>query len=664
MQVLTTEQIISLIESKTTFEASANDHSFSIKINSYKPFVCAAIHNGHQLRTALQKRCLLSDFERWYEEDPLTADFIAAFPITIIANDSRYEYDLNREPAACIYDLAWNKPVWKEPLTEAQRKFSLRKHRNFYRVVHCLITKLESLFGAAVVYDIHSYNYKRYDLPMPVFNIGAERIDMKKFGFYVQGWKKQLSTIRIPNIENAVAINDIFKGHGYLLKYIISHFKNTLVLATEIKKIYCDENTGELYPVVIESLKKGFEQIIPDHALKFARNRTNLKAKNRTVFLNNHWDKSIYEIDKMLYRMVWNFEILNFVNPMNIERERKKFFASRFRYEPRFRYKQLILDPFEFRRRLYQIPVEKIEDSAIRGLYRDVIDSYADKVDIISSIGSEKFLYNSLRYYGKPDEKDLDNARYLLHLPSVPEVNGQDTISARDAIPYFKRELEKYGFECRIDLSDRIVAKAIVINHKKQLLIRKNARFTETALKALFHHEIGIHMLTTMNSREQKLQLFNIGLPINDLSQEGLAIMAEYLSGNISVERLKELAVRVLAVNYMLKEHSFSECFNYLVEYLGVTPDRAFGLSARVYRGGGFTKDYLYLRGFKEVRRMHSEQIRLDNLFIGKTSIAYLPVINELVERKLVSPPRFLPFAFLEPQQENSIINYIISGIK
>ncbi|MDZ7741499.1 MAG: flavohemoglobin expression-modulating QEGLA motif protein [Bacteroidota bacterium] len=664
MRVLTIEQIISLIESKTTFEAAASDQSFTIKVTSYKPFVCAAIHNGHQLRTALQKWCLPDDSERWYEEDPLTADFIAAFPITITGNDSRYEYDLNREPAACIYDLAWNKPVWRDPLTEAQRKLSLRKHRNFYRVVHALVAKLESLFGAAVVYDIHSYNYKRYEQPMPVFNIGAERIDMKKFGFHVRDWQKQLSTIEIPNIENIVAINDIFKGHGYFLKYITSYFNNTLVLATEIKKVYCDENTGELYPLVIEALKKAFGRIIPDHALKFARKRTSLKPKSRTLLLNNHWDESIYEIDRILHKMVWNFEILNFVNPLNIEKERKKFFASEFRYEPRFRYKQLVLDPFEFRRKLYQIPVEKIEDSVIRGLYRDVIDSYADKVDIISSIGREKFLYNSLRYYGKPDEKDLDNARYLIHLPSVPEIAANGNISAKDAIPYFRKEVEKYGFECRIDLSDRIVAKAIVINHKKQLLIRKSAKFSEQDLKALINHEIGIHMLTTMNSREQKLQLFNIGLPINDLSQEGLAIMAEYLSGNINIDRLKELAMRVLAINFMLKDHSFGECFHYLVEQLEVKPEKAFGLSARVYRGGGFTKDYLYLRGFKEVLKLYDEKVKLDNLFIGKTSIAYLPVIDELVERKLVNAPKYLPNAFGEPQDRNPIINYIISGIK
>ena len=664
MQALTIKQIMGLIESKTTFEASAKDHSFTLRISAYKPFVCAAIHDGHRLRPALRKQCLLSDQERWYEEDPLTADFIASFPITIVGNDSRYEYDLNREPAACIYDLAWSKPVWKEPLSEEQRKLSLRKHRNFYKVVHAMIAKLESLFGGVIVYDVHSYNYKRYEQKLPVFNIGADRIDIKKFGFYVREWKKALSEIKLPNVDTSVAINEVFKGYGYFLQYISQNFRNVLVLATEIKKVYCDENTAEFYPMVIEALKKGLEQVIPDHALKFTRNRTSLKAFNRVALLNNHWDRSIFEIDKMLFKMVWNFEILNYVNPLNIEKERKKFFAANFMYDPVFKYKQLVLDPYEFRRKLYQIPIERIEDSRIRNLYRDVIDSYADKVDIISAIGKEKFLYNSLRYYGKPDENDLDNARYLLHLPAIPDPEEEQTLDAAQAVSYFRKEADRYGFHCRIDLSDRIVAKAIVINHKKQLLVRKSARFTESALKAMMHHEIGIHMLTTFNSREQKLNLFNIGLPINDLSQEGLAIMAEYLSGNVSMARLKELGIRVLAINFMLKGNTFRECFHHLVSHLSLKPEKAFGITARVYRGGGFTKDYLYLRGFKDILKLYHQNISLDNLFVGKTSMAYLPVLDELVERKLVQQPKYIPFAFREPRNENSIINYIISGIK
>lgn len=664
MQILTIDQIISNIKNKVIFEAVPHDRSFSIRIETYKPLICAAIHNGHSIRDELKEICLLDKQQRWYEEDPLTGDFITGFPVTLIANDSRYEYDLNRDPANCIYETAWGSQVWDRPLSAKERTTSLKKHENFYRVFHVLMEKLDLLFGSCVVYDIHSFNYKRYEHNTPVFNIGAEKVNLKKFGYYIRHWQKELSQIRLPNIETKAAINDVFKGNGYLLQYALDHFPESLVLATEIKKVYCDEKTGETYPVVIEALKEGLKEAILSNATRFVRNRTRFRPGSKAVLLNNHLEKSIIEVDRMLYKMVRNFEILNYVNPVNIEKEKKKFFNSGFNYHPQFRYKQLEIDPYTFRRTLYTIPIETIEDVGIRSLYRDVIDSYADKVDIIASIGKEKFLYNSLRYYGKPDESDLDNAHYLLYLPGSDMKEEDEGYTSSEALPFFRKAVEEYGFKCRIDLSNRIVAKAIVINHKRQLLIKKSATFTSQGINALINHEVGVHMLTTMNSLEQKLRLFNIGLPLNDLTQEGLAVLSEYLSGNMNLTRLKELALRVISVDHMLKGNDFVSTFHYLTDHHRLNPKRAFNLSARIFRGGGFTKDHLYLRGFKLLLKQFSEKNHISNLFIGKTSIAYLDIINELVDRKLVHAPKYLPASFTHQQANDPIVKYIISGIK
>jgi len=52
----------------------------------------------------------------------------------------------------------------------------------------------------------------------------------------------------MPDIQNKTAENDVFSGRGYNAEYISTHFSNTLVLPTEIKKVYCDELTGDTYP--------------------------------------------------------------------------------------------------------------------------------------------------------------------------------------------------------------------------------------------------------------------------------------------------------------------------------------------------------------------------------------------------------------------------------
>ncbi|MFT5183754.1 MAG: hypothetical protein ACI84C_000880, partial [Flavobacteriales bacterium] len=96
MQKLNINQIIMLIKNGQTFEATTADNSLSVKINRYVPFCCTAIHDGSALRNNLTDRIALDEYARWYEEDPYTGAFIDSLPITLVGNDSRFEYDLNR----------------------------------------------------------------------------------------------------------------------------------------------------------------------------------------------------------------------------------------------------------------------------------------------------------------------------------------------------------------------------------------------------------------------------------------------------------------------------------------------------------------------------------------------------------------------------------------
>ena len=107
-------EIIDLIQAEKIFEAVSSDGSFEIKINRYVPYCCTAIHDGSNLRAELVDKIALDEYKRWYEEDPFTGDFIASMPITLIGKDSRFEYDLNRNPKECIYEEAWGNKVWKK----------------------------------------------------------------------------------------------------------------------------------------------------------------------------------------------------------------------------------------------------------------------------------------------------------------------------------------------------------------------------------------------------------------------------------------------------------------------------------------------------------------------------------------------------------------------
>lgn len=272
MQKLSASDILNNIGEGKTFEAVSDDYSFSIKIESYAPYICAAVHDGHQFRKSLWSSCLHTEYERWYEEDPCTKEMVRSHPIVIAGRDSRFEYDLNRDPENAIYEDAWGKELWKEPLPEKELNKSLEKHTIFYKVVNALVQQVEQKYGRAIVFDMHSYNWQRWDREVPTWNLGTSNIDNGKFGNLVTSWSQKLGEMTLPNgIVSTSKINDTFQGNGYFLKYITENFKNTLVLATEIAKVYCNEANGILFPEVVSSVEQQLKESIPLQVDEFTR---------------------------------------------------------------------------------------------------------------------------------------------------------------------------------------------------------------------------------------------------------------------------------------------------------------------------------------------------------------------------------------------------------
>ena len=272
MQKLSIDRIISNIKQGLRFEAVADDYSFTLKIDDYPHYLCAAVHDGHHFRKELWENCRHTEYERWFEEDPATLEMIRTLPLVIAGCDSRFEYDLNRDPENAIYKDAWGKELWKRPLSEDMIKKSLAKHQNFYKVVHALVEKLESVHPVCVVYDIHSYNWQRWPREVPTWNIGTANIDFVRFEKDIELWRRALAEIALPGkIPSTALVNDTFFGNGYFLKFISANFKNTLVLATEVAKIYCDENSQRMFPEVVRAIEEGLRGKIPHHASEFLR---------------------------------------------------------------------------------------------------------------------------------------------------------------------------------------------------------------------------------------------------------------------------------------------------------------------------------------------------------------------------------------------------------
>jgi len=272
MDTLSEQAIIEKINQRETFNATIDGRGFSIKIEKYAPILCAAIHNGGNMRLALADSCLLSQAERYYEEDPFTGSFIEQQPITLIAHDSRYEYDLNRTHDECVYVTAWGKEIWKEPLPAEEIAISKEKHAQFFRIVSAVVEALAKDFGQCLVYDIHSYNYQRHERKdVPVFNIGTSSVKSEKWRPIIDTWLNALKTMQVEGVEVTAAENDVFFGKGNLAGHCHRLYDNVLVLATEVKKVFMNELTGDPDTTVLPSLQKAFNHTVSENTAAFVK---------------------------------------------------------------------------------------------------------------------------------------------------------------------------------------------------------------------------------------------------------------------------------------------------------------------------------------------------------------------------------------------------------
>jgi hypothetical protein len=98
----------------------------------------------------------------------------------------------------------------------------------------------------------------------------------------------------------------------------------------------------------------------------------------------------------------------------------------------------------------------------------------------------------------------------------------------------------------------------------------------------------------------------------------------------------------VVAVHRRVSGAGFAQTFHDLRER-GLTPKQAFRVTLRVYRSGGLTKDAVYLRGLHRLLRHLAEGHPLEPLLVGKLSLDYVPVVQELQWRGVLSPPLLRP---------------------
>ena len=341
------------------------------------------------------------------------------------------------------------------------------------------------------------------------------------------------------------------------------------------------------------------------------------------------------------------FEYLLSVTPINTSAAFRKFNHDGFTRAPEFHYSPLPFDPVLLKRQLFNIPIERIEDAALYNLFLEKQEELDRKISMLRDRNTERFKFGSLELFGGVTEALYAVAIDILRYPhrtkrrrgAKPKMNAATFAERATAEIAFYRDIDP-TFTPSARVTDKVAGMMV---SRGELLISPQMSFTEGRVNPLLQHEIGTHLVTWHNGASQPFQQLKAGLAGYEELQEGIAVLSEYLVDGLSGLRLRQLAGRVVAVRSMLDGASFVETYRLLTGTHGFSQKMPYTITMRVFRGGGLTKDAVYLRGLLTVIDYVKRDGELEPLFVGKLAASHIPLIQELTHRQVLKAPPLTP---------------------
>lgn len=425
-----------------------------------------------------------------------------------------------------------------------------------------------------------------------------------------------------------------------------------LLIGLEISPIYRDAKTEEIYLSILRDLWRKLSKALQKTFFEFVHVQTPERPTQPQMLGRRLVVDNVWSADEELSALSDTFNYLLAITPVNSNQAFEEFKASGFESEPVFHYRFLTIDPENLKRKLYSISFAEIEDPTMAYLLRDKRIELDRQITLIEDRNTPRFLYESLQLFPPVEDELMNLAENILNAPKkssdAREKLGADEVAelARKEIEYYRESYPQMTatVEIREDTPP-----GLMVSHGN-LMVGHQTGITKARINALLQHEIGTHSVTYFNGRAQPLKLLYSGLPGYEQLQEGLAVFAEYLVGGLSFGRLRTLAARVVAVRRLTQGYSFAEVFNELHNKYNFGARSAFNIAMRVFRGGGLTKDAVYLRGLVEVLKYIGEGGDIETLFVGKMGPEHISIIRELQWREVLRPAPLVPRYMMFPE--------------
>jgi len=526
-------------------------------------------------------------------------------------------------------------------------------------------------YGAFLLVEIWSKPHEKEENFLknkkPQFTIFAPKLGV--LTKTVETLKNRLSEIII-NRENAktdIKFTDNIAPYDMEPLYSNKVFNkdNIYMIGLEVKPIYQDITGKKLYPLELAKLHKGVAAACKMAFYTFMKEHTKVEPIDYRSLGRRVVTKIVKTIDSDLAKIEDSFDFLLQATPVNIKEAWNQFESSNFSKKPIFHYRPKPFDPSIIKRELFSLPIEYIEDPTLTEIFSEKQDEIDKKITMLKERDTKNFFYGSMQIYGEIEDTLLDIAKEILDLTKDYEEKESEYLDAKEFSEIAKNEIENYKkeyskFNAKVEIREDIVSSAMVSSDK--FLIYKWAKFPKNRIQALLNHEIGTHLVTYFNALAQPFKQLHTGLKGYDEMQEGLAVLSEYLCGELSIKRLRILAARVIASYSLIKDFDFVKTFNLLNKNYNFSKKSAFTITARVYRGGGLTKDSIYLRGFIDILDYLKEGGEIEPLYIGKIAANHIPMIKELLLRKVLKNPPLMP-KYLKDKNSLKKLDEIKNGL-
>ena len=364
------------------------------------------------------------------------------------------------------------------------------------------------------------------------------------------------------------------------------------------------------------------------------------------------------EADRELAAIDGRIDWLSMLTPTNLDAVRTGFRESGYRAMPDFEYPELPAGFADLRPRLMELPMRKLGNSDIEALLTEKQRELDRQIQLVRLRGRPGFTMASIDLFGDVDAALVETAEKILATVPTRDRPAERAVDAQDFMAAARRTMAEYREQDArfdFDVVEEPTPGTHIFTSSGNLHVAYDYRCAKNRVEPLIQHEVGVHSVTRFNGRCQPLAVLECGLADYDALQEGIAVLAEYLAGDMPPSRLRVLAARVIAARMAIDDATGAEIYARMHEEYALGREGAFDTTVRALRGDGMTKDALYLDGLVDLLAYLKAGGDIEFLFLGKFALKQRVLLERLLDAGFLKKPAIVPKNFTAPENQRCL---------